>query len=332
MDHTIWAIVTAAVDRALRAIPHRGRRPVFGDRLIILMVLWIGWHDRCLSWACDRTHYGSLFRPRRLPSISRFSRRVKGDRIQLVLQHVHDDLAVRGTTCPFDLLNYIDGLRRAQSSRKPTLVSPVSKDPDAKRGKISGGFARGYKLHAMINEHRRVVVWCLTPLNTDEKLIAAELITYLPMGFGYTDAPAGIALEAPLTLGDRLRRAQSSRNYDSANLHRAFANRGRHLLAPLRGQQFVGPNGRGKRNLNHMGPVRREVVETWDICPDLIHYIMNSRNNAEGTFSVLALACGLDSLPGFVRRLPRVRRWVGCKIILYHARMLAQEAQEKLAA
>ena len=136
MDHTVWTIVTSAVDRGLRAIPHRGRRPVFGDRLIILMLFWLAWHDRCLSWACDRTHYGTLFRPRRLPSISRFSRRVKGDRIQLVLRHVHDDLAVRGTACPFELLSYIDG--------KAALVSPVSKDPDAKRGKTGGGFAKGY--------------------------------------------------------------------------------------------------------------------------------------------------------------------------------------------
>jgi hypothetical protein len=58
------------------------------------MLLWLTWHDRCLSWACDPTHYGALFRPRQLPSISRFSRRVKGERIQRVLQHIHDDLAV----------------------------------------------------------------------------------------------------------------------------------------------------------------------------------------------------------------------------------------------
>ena len=41
---------------------------------------------------------------------------------------------------------------------------------------------------------------------------------------------------------------------------------------------------------------------------------------------------GLDRLPGFVRRLPRVTRWAGCKLILYHARLLAQEAAEREAA
>jgi hypothetical protein len=308
--------VAAAVDRALLLIPHRGRRPVFGDRLIILMLLWLVWHDRCLSWACDRTHYGRLFRPRRLPSISRFSRRVKGDRIQSVLQQVHDDLAVRGTACPFELLSYIDA--------KAALVSPVSKDPDARRGKTSGGFAKGYKLHAFINEQRRIVVWCVTPLNTDEKLIATELLNYLPPSYSQTDSPASVALQSPLTLGDR--------GYDSANMQREFAQHGRHLLTPLRGEKFVGPNGRSKCTLKDMGPRRREEVAAWEACPDLARYVMRSRNNAEGTFSVLALACGLDRLPGFVRRLPRVRRWVGCKIILGHARMLAQEADARVAA
>jgi hypothetical protein len=316
MDHTIWTLITAAVDRALRAIPHRGRRPVFGDRLIILMIFWLGWHDRCLSWACDKTHYGTLFRPRRLPSISRFSRRVKGDRIQLVLQHVHDDLAVRGTSCPFELLSYIDA--------KAILVSPVSKDPDAKRGKVSGGFAKGYKLHAYMNQQRRMVVWCLAPLNIDEKLIATELLNHIPLSYSQTDSPVSVALQSPLTLGDR--------GYDSANIQLEFAQHGRYLLTPLRGEKLVGPNGRSQGTLKNMGPRRREEVAAWDACPDLARYIMRSRNNAEGMFSVLSLACGLDRLPGFVRRLPRVRRWVGCKIILCHARMLAQETQAKVAA
>jgi Transposase DDE domain len=316
MDHELWANVVASVERALRAIPRFGRRPFYADRLILLMQFWIVWHDRCLSWACDRTHYGTLFRPRHLPSISRFSRRVKSDRIQLLLQWVHDDLAVRGTACPFDLLSYVDG--------KALLVSPVSKDPDARSGKTSGTFAKGYKLHAMINEQRRVIVWCLTPLNTDEKVIATELINHVPLSFSQTDAPQDIALHAPLTLGDK--------NYDSANLHRAYAQHGRHLLTPLRGTKLVGPNGRSKDTLNGMGPRRREVIGVWDQWPELVKFVMKSRNNAEGTFSVLSLACGLNGLPGFVRRLPRVRRWVGCKLILYHARMLAQEAEKRVAA
>jgi hypothetical protein len=312
MDRQIWTNVLAAVDRALRAVHHYGRRPVYGDRLIVLMLLWAVWHDRCLSWACDRTHYNGLFRPRRLPSISRFGRRVKSERVRRLLQHVHDDLALRDTPCPLDLLSYIDG--------KVIAVSPVSKDPDAKRGKSSGGFAKGYKLHALINEHRRIVIWCVAPLNVDERPVAEELLAYLPPGA--PDTCAG-AVHAPLTLCDS--------NYDSAKLHRAFEQANRHLLTPLRGEKMVGPNGRAEKELRAMGR-RREVVDVWETCPTLAKYVLMSRNNAEGTFSVLSLACGLDRLPGFVRRLPRVQRWVGCKLILYHARLLAQAAEKLDAA
>ena len=238
----------------------------------------------------------------------------QGRGCQRVLQRVHDDLSTRGTACPFDLLSYIDG--------KAVVVSPVSKDPDAKRGKAGGAFAKGYKLHAFINEWRRVVVWSVTPLNTDEKIVAAELLNHLPPPPPPT--AAGLAVQVLLTLSDS--------NYDSAPLHREFADHGRQLLAPLRCEQLVGPDGRSRTTLAGMGPARREVVAVWDEHPDLAGYVMKSRNNAEGTFSVLSLACGLDRLPGFVRRLPRVTRWIGCKLILYHARLLAQEAIDGKAA
>jgi hypothetical protein len=314
MDRELWTFVVHAVDRALVGVPYIGRAQRYNDRLIVLMLIWAVWHDRCLSWACDRRHYGDLFRPRVVPSISWFARRVKTDRVRELLQRVNDDLAVRGTNCPHDLLSYIDA--------KALLVSPVSKDPDAKRGKITGAFAKGYKFHAMVNENRRVVIWCVTPLNTDEKTVATELLNHLPPG--QPDTPATIALVAPLTLGDS--------NYDSAPLHRAFADRDRHLLTPVRAKQFVGPNGRHSRTLQAMGPRRREVLAVSESNPELVRYVLKSRNNIEGTFSVLSLACGLDRLPGFVRRLPRVTRWTGCKVILYHARLLAQEAKKEAAA
>lgn len=228
-----------------------------------------------------------------------------------VLQRVNDDLAVRGTACPHDLLSYIDG--------KAVTVSPVSKDPDAKRGKITGAFAKGYKFHAFVNENRRVVICCVAPLNTDEKMVAVEMLPYLPQT--PPEVPTSLALQAQLTLGDS--------NYDSTNLHRALDERDRHLLTPIRGEQFVGPNGRHPRTLAAMGPQRREVLEVLESNLDLVEHVLKARNNVEGTFSVLSLACGLNQLPGFVRRLPRVTRWIGCKVILYHARLLAQEQMKK---
>src|SRR4029078_7979289 len=115
----------------------------FSDALIVAMYLWSVWHDRCLSWACDKRHYGKFFRPRKLPSVSQFTRRVKTPRCQRILQAVHQELAghVRPTR-----ISYLDG--------KPLTVGPASKDSQALRGHVMGGFAKGYKLHAWVTSDR----------------------------------------------------------------------------------------------------------------------------------------------------------------------------------
>jgi Transposase DDE domain len=303
LDRDQWLVVMDSIRRSARAIDPQGRRPRYPNWLIVAMYLWAVLHDRCLSWACHRVHYNTLFRPRGpLPSISQFTRRIKSEECRMILQRVHDDLVARGTP---GLLNYIDA--------KALLVSPVSKDPDARRGHITGGFGKGYKFHAYITESRRVHVWCVTPLNTDEKTIAREYL--LPL------IPPPPDPASTLTLTDS--------GYDAAPLYKAFEAHGQTLLAPVRGKQFVGPDGRSKRKWTEMGPQRRDAVKTWENHPTLANYVMEQRNNAEGTFSVLSMAMGLHALPPFVRRLPRVRRWAGAKIILYHARRRAQEMAAK---
>ena len=89
IDRELWRSVTAAVKRAAKAVGRRGRRPVYADELIVRMYLWAAWHDRPLSWACDRAHYTALFRPRALPSVSQFTRRVKTDAARAILQRAH---------------------------------------------------------------------------------------------------------------------------------------------------------------------------------------------------------------------------------------------------
>jgi hypothetical protein len=332
MDREVWAITMAEIRKAARAVKAAGRRPTFPDWLIAAMELWRVGHNESLSWACDRKNYHGPFRPRKraddgrcLPSISRFSRRVKSEAVQAILQRVDDALSGRGTNgdagtgcgtgtnCDAGAgsVRYVDG--------KPLLVSPVSKDPDAARGHVTGGFAKGYKLHAFISERRRIQAWSVMPLNVAEQSVAMEMLPYL------APAPCGAGAGAGgLTMGDS--------NYDSAPLHKGLAVWcGDVLLTPLKGQQRVGPGGHHPVTLRQMGPQRREAVEVWDQHPELARYVLKKRNNAEGTFSVLTVACGLY-LPACVRRLQRVRRWVGCKIILYHARLLAQERAEAAAA
>src|SRR5205814_352696 len=122
--------------------------------------------------------------------------------------------------------------------------------------------------------------------------------------------------------------AMGDSNYDAHRLHRkldARAGSGVALLTPLKGQDRVGRAGHHPVTLRQMGPQRRAAVALWQHHPDLARFVLKARNNIEGVFSVLSVAGGMSvTLPSFVRRLQRVRRWVGAKIILYHARLIAQ--------
>lgn len=306
MDRERWTSILLSVQRAATQVGwHGGRRkPVYSNWLIVAMYIWSVAHDRTLSWACDRRSYGSLFRPRRLPSISQFTRRIKSEDCQRILQLVHDQFAQR------EVLThavYIDG--------KPLPVSPVSKDRDAKRGKISGAFARGYKLYAAVNANRRIVVWSVMGLNEDEKTLARHaLLPNLP----------------PLT-PDALVLADSQ--YDSAPLHAEVSEPlGLWLMHPLRGQdRAVGKNRWWK--LRQMPWSRRQLVRLWEKDPELMRFTYKARQEIERVFGVLTCtAGGLASLPAWVRHLDRVRRWVGVKIILYNARLEVQAKHQPLAA
>lgn len=304
MDREIWRLIYAAIRRADRSVERLGRLPIYTEVLVVAMYIWSVWHDRPLCWACDRSHYASLFRPRKLPSVSQFTRRVKSERCQQILQCVHDELAQRGLISEE---GYLDG--------KPLLVSPVSKDRQATRGKISGGFAKGYKLHAFVNEHRRIVVWSVSGLNVAEQTVAAELLPHLP----------------PLSINGLV---MMDKNYDSAPLHKHAADPlGLCLIHGLKGQDRVAETGHHPVTLRQMGATRRELVDLWENHPELIQFLLKARDSIERVFGVLSCtAGGLNGLPAWVRTLERVRRWVGAKIIPYNARLKAQEKRELAAA
>lgn len=309
LDREQWQITVTAIRDSADVVGKPLPRQRFPDWLIVAMFCWAAWHDKSLSWACYRFHYNTLFRPRGpLPGISQFTRRIKSESCQAILERVNQRLAASGVPSP---LGFIDA--------KPLTVSTVSKDPDAKRGHITGGFAKGYKLHAYVTETRRIAVWVVVPLNADEKTVARELIV--------PNLPPTVDPRSDLILADS--------NYDAAPVYNLVSqnSRGeRALLTPIRGKQFVGPQGRSKDTLTAMGPHRREAIKIWETSPDLAEHLMHQRNNIEGTFSVLAMCLNMHALPGFVRRLPRVTRWITAKIILYHAKLLAQERAGVAAA
>lgn len=300
MDRELWKLIYSSLKRAARVVGYVGRRPTYSDVLILAMYIWSVWHDRPLCWACDRAHYNSLFRPRRLPSVSQFTRRIKSDTCQLILQKLHDELAQRGVMTE---AGYIDG--------KALCVSPVSKDREARRGRISGGYAKGYKLHVFVNRRRRIVVFSVMGLNIAEQTVAAQMLPFLPLL-----SPDGLVM--------------MDSNYDSAPLHKLAEPMGIALIHPLKGQDRVGPGGHHPVTLRQMGSSRRELVQAHDKYPDLMSYVLNMRDEIERVLGVLVCtAGGLASLPPWVRTLSRVRRWVGVKIILYNARLEVQETLQK---
>jgi hypothetical protein len=308
MDRELWDLIFDAIKRAAKEVGwHGGRRlPVYGNWLIVAMYIWSVWHDRPLSWACDRFHYGRLFRPRSLPSVSQFTRRVKSDDCQQILRLVHEEFSQRGLCCEE---GYIDG--------KPLLVSPVSKDRQAKRGKISGGYGKGYKLHAYVNEHRRIVVWSVTSLNEDEKTVAREsLLPNLP-----ELSPRAIVM--------------ADSNYDSAPLHKEVTEpREICFVHRLRGQDRVGPAGHNPQTWREMGVSRRELVQAWQNHEQLLEFLLKNRDEIERSFGVLTCTGGGlgTALPSWVRTLDRVTRWVGAKIILYNARLKVKETRASTEA
>ena len=81
MDERVWKVIRVAIRTADRSIPRIGRRPRFGDQLIVRMYFWSVAHDRPRCWACRRESYSRLLRPRALPSVSQFCKRLRSARV-----------------------------------------------------------------------------------------------------------------------------------------------------------------------------------------------------------------------------------------------------------
>ena len=294
MDRTIWKNTLALIKRHARRMK-RLPKAVFPDWLIMAMVCWHTAHTQPMYWACDRSNYPRWFKPKRLPSPSQFTRRVRRQRFDDLCQAIHEDAAGRGTAG----MSFFDG--------KPLVVGPASKDPEAKRGHIMGGFAKGYKLHIWGTLDRRIPVFSVQSLNRGEQPVAEAMVAFLPL-----------LSDRALVLADS--------NYDFAALYS--------LLAARNGALLVKPRGIAKhpKTLAQAGPYRREMLTQWQDPSRLAPMVYKQRIHVEGILSNLTCCSeGLGPLPAWVRGLRRVRRWVGIKIILYHMRLNARHKEKSLA-
>ena len=275
-------------------MPRLSNKFTFTDAAIVKVYFWSNAHDRPQGWACYREHVGGIFRPRRLPSESQLSRRLQTLRIQKLIEAVHRALA--GTTA---------GDEQLLVDAKPLPVSEQTRDPDARTGRVHGGFGKGYRLHAVAKQDRRIASWSLQPLNVHEAKVAPHLIHEL-------DAMG----PRTLFMGDG--------QYDSAPLYQQVKDKG--------GRMLTRPRGLGQHHdtLVRMGEARREMVAVWNTTPYFASSILKDRIRIEGIFSQLCgRGGGLGPLPNWVRRITRVRRWVGVKIILHNAYLLNKMKQER---
>ena len=282
MDTKVWHVLSAGVRSADRRIPRQGRRPRYTDALILKMYLWSVWHDRPLCWACDRRHYSTMFRPVQLPSVSQFSRRVKTVRVTRMLQAVNAYLT--RTQAPVTL-SFLDG--------KPLPISFCSRDPDARVGYATKGFAKGYKLHAWAAADGRILRFTVRPMNEGEAKVARGFAESMSRGLVLADA-----------------------NYDTQHLYKALGAQGAQLLTPLK-RIAVNPGP-----LRRMGPERRFAIHFYTWSAETYRAVLDRRDGIERIFSALTgFGGGLTTLPPWVRRLDRVTRWVSAKIAIYHARL-----------
>jgi hypothetical protein len=179
-------------------------------------------------------------------------------------------------------LSFLDG--------RALCVGTYSKDREAACGRAQGRMARGYKLHVWGTQDGRIPLWSVMPLNVSEKTVAGELLRC-----AHADG---------LILADQ--------NYDAGWLYDSVSDDGGHLLTPL-------PRGAGGGH-RPQSSARLAAAEAWK---GIAGYVYRERLAVERILAHTAsFGGGLASLPPWVRGLERVRRWVGTKLIIYHARLL----------
>lgn len=289
MDDTTWTVLCIATRRAVRELPPPRRQPVYSDLLIVRMWLWAVMHDRPLSWACRRESYTTRFRPRRLPSISRFSRRMRTRRFARLRVLLHGLLVAQGEGAA---LSFIDG--------KALPIGDFATDRDARDGAVrTGRFRRGYKIHGRVNPAGFIEEYSVRSLNEGEAKVARTLLRRVPAG-------GAVVADA---------------NYDSSVLYRAIERRGAWFFTPIKGE------AKAASTFRRMPESRRQAIALWRERPHLAELAMNARSTIERVFAHLCgFGGGLGPLPAWVRRIGRVRLWVEAKIAIYHARLIARRA------
>ena len=283
MERDLWTQIVAA----LKALPpRRPRNSIYSSNEVLAVILWAALHDRPISWACKRINWPCQAWRRRLPNQSTMSRRMRDellvDDLNKVIERVQRKL-------PHARLLLTDG--------KSYKLERRSNDKEAKIGWASGGCAKGYKLHVVVDQGHRLLGWALHPMNHGETTACAKIIE-------------GIARQ------DRKKILVGDAGYSSNPLHAMAAQRNIRLIAPRAkpGTKL----GNRKHHRDRLASVRlTEERGGW-----MWRMLRSMRRGVERFFSGLVTSCvGAGHLPSWVRTLRRTRLWIGAKLAINAARI-----------
>ncbi len=282
MDHELWNLLSHAMFDVARVLP-KSYRQTYDTHTIVRVYLWAVLHDRPVMWATHRRNWPRANRPRQLPNQSTMSRRLRVEETTTFMEKLARRINGPGRS---SLIRAIDG--------KALVVPRHTTDPDAACGRGVGGFAKGYKLHAICNGSPMPLAWSVQPLNVQEIKEAHKLIPQLD-GEGYLLADA---------------------NYDSNALYDCAGECGHQLIA-----QRQRP-GAGLGHHDH-SPHRLRAIHLLEDAPSPFgwHLYLRRREIERQFGGMVSFGGGLQSLPTWVRTLPRVRLFVHAKLIINATRL-----------
>jgi len=290
-------------DELLRLLYHelfhraRGMRPrgcCYGDGVVLFIYFLSVMRQRSVRSVYAKRAWPVWARRLESPSYSQVMRRLNTDSIRRRIDQLSEKMRDR---LPRSSDKCCDG--------KPLVVGHFSKDRDARRGILrEGHWARGYKVHAIVDACGAVDAAEVTALNAGESTIARRLAERAD-------------LSGCVVRGDA--------NYDSNPLYEAVADRGGRLVAPRR------KPGRGLGWRKHH-PDRLRAVDELEHDKQASRQHKRHRARIEQAFAHLTnLPFGLSPLPNCVRRLHRVQRYVATKIMLYHLYLVIRNTQKHAA-
>jgi hypothetical protein len=281
MERELWPALYRRIQETAKGIQQKYVHHQPG--VVVAVYFWAVIHERHPAWACQEENWaGVADRPRKLPSASTLSRRLKRIGIGVFLRA----LAERLTSGVPPRVAAVDG--------KPLPVGGNSKDREARFGRGAGSLAKGYKLQAIWSNGPLPEAWEITPMNGCEKAAAMELLKQIPPRSG------------GYLLGDG--------NYDSSKLYDAAAARGLQLLTP--GRKGLRPS-RG----HYQSPHRLAGLALMRTANGRRVYRQRTGIERQFGH-LTGFAGGLSPLPAWVRTRRRVRTWTWAKLMINAVRIL----------